>query len=91
MVGMKIEQTPFISCVFQPAGQFDDLSSRSHQVFPPSWSLYPSEVEDRGAGWGENCPSLRTKIIIVLVRGERWEVRGTFYKAGEGRGAMKER
>ena len=85
---MKIEQTPFISCVFQPAGQFYNLSSHSHQVFHPSGSLYPSEGEDRGACWGENCPSLRTKITIVLVRGERCEAH--FTRQGWW-GAMKER
>ena len=75
--------TFYLFCL--PAGQFYNLSWRSHQVFHPSGYLLPGEVDGWWlAVWGENCPSLRMKIIIVLVRGG--EVRGTFYKAG----AMKE-
>ena len=40
--------TDTFSFLCLPAGQFYNLSSPSHQVFHPSGSLYPSEVEERG-------------------------------------------
>ena len=84
MAGMKIEQTPFISCVFQPASFTIYHRAALIKFFIPPGLYIPVKEKIEGFVGEKIVRRYGGKIIIVMVRGERREERGTFYKAGVG-------